>query len=488
MQTTAQDLAKVETDNAISQIELEIANQTNDGSNIRHNDKPGKQAIEYKYTDILLNAPPSLNCARAVILMVFFVIGSVSSYQYSVILELQEKKATFRDQAIFTISAYPFIFKVIFAPFVDLYYFEKVGKCKTWMIGSASFLSALLIFVSPFAESFIDPNKIAGLTTLWFCINLVSCFLAISAEMFIVKIFEEDDKSKGSMLLDLGWSIGGFFSYNLFVPLNSVNWMNKYVFTTTPITEPIVSHKAMVFCLAVIAFIYALVLLIFVGEKKKEIHQVKLSLPTLLGKVCKMFTNPIMGKFLIYIALMRIFKNLVVDTIVLKTMNAGITKTTIVNIDTVTFPLYVVASVCFMRLMTKGKVMKLYSWMLVYGIIVIVFSLLVLDDLEANRNITRTTVFLVLISILGKFCVDGPFLMGYINLITPDDIGSTFITFMMCWQNMTMVFPSSIGLEIIHQDVFNFNLYAGTCLVIQLALIFGYMRYSNSLDEKDKDE
>lgn len=493
METSIQEVAKVETDNATAQIELKLNNQIDksrakDRSSIEDVDVTKKIDVEYKYTDILLNMPPSLVGARVIILLVFFVIGSICSYQGAIILELQEKKATFRDQALFTISSYPFIFKVIFAPLVDLFYFEKVGKCKTWIIGSSSVLALVLIIVAPWAETFIDPHKVGGLTALWFCINLVTVFLTISAEMFIVKIFEEDDKSKGSMLLDLGWSIGGFFSYNLFVPLNSVTWLNNHVFQASPVSKPIISHKAMVFGLASTALIYAVAVLIFVGEKKTELNHPRLSLVALLNKVGKFFTQPTMRNFLGYIALMRIFRYLLTDTLMLKIINGGVAKTTIVNIDTVTFPLYIVVSVCFMRLMSKGKVMKLYSSMLLYAMAVLVVALMVLNDLETHHNSSRTSVFLVLISIMNKFSVDGPFLMGFINLITPHDIGSTFITFMMCWQNLTQIVPSSIGLEIVHRHFMNFNVFACICVACQTILILAFMNYSNSLDDKDKEE
>lgn len=449
-----------------------------------------QEKIAFEYTSILLNTPPSLNVARAAVLCLFFVIGSVCSYQFAIILELQEKGATFRDQAIFTISGYPFIIKILFAPLVDLFYFDKIGKCKTWIVSATSVLSLMLILVAPNAEVFVQPSKIAALTAIWFSINLIVVLLTISGEMLIVKIFEENDKSKGSMLLDLGWTIGGFFSYNIFVPLNSVDWLNANIFKENHISQPIVSHKAMVFGLATMAFLYAVVVLIFLGEKKTEVHFAKPSFYNILRRVGKFFTQPTMRNFIGYLAAVRIFRYLISDVLILKFINSGITKTTIVNIDTITFPLYIISSIFFMRFMVKGKVMKLYSYFLVYIVFLLLCSYLVLKDLQHHQteaSKSRTVTFLLIISALGRLCVDGPFILGFINLITPLDMGSTFITFMMCWQNLTQMVPSTIGLDVIHQDIFNFDAYVVTCLLLHLVLVIVLMPYSFSLDSKDKD-
>lgn len=485
MQPTIAKLTKTEVDQSL--VEAQHPEFHED-----HAKKAEKPEIEYQYTSLFCNQKPSLNGARTVILCVFFVIGAISSYQAAIVLDLQEKKATFDDQANFSFSGYPYLFKIIFAPFIDIYFIKKIGKCKTWIVTASIVLFILLLLMAPHADSLVDSSKIGTLTLLWFCINLVAVFMGIAAEMFIVKIFEADDKSKGSMLLDMGWTIGGFFSYNLFVPFNSVHWLNTYIYTSNPRTQPLVSHQAMVIFLAVATLTYGVLVFLFVGEKMIEDHLERPSFHMLFRRIVRFFTKETMRNFLVFILMMRIFRSFVVDTIGLKFITHGIPKTTIVNIDTVTFPLYVFCSILFMRFMVKGKIMKWYNWMMIYTVLLIFASFLALKDLESlersQQGTGRTTWFLIILSILGRFCVEGPFMMGFINLITPEEIGSTFITFMMCWMNLSYALPATLGLKVTHTKIFNFDYQVIVALSIQLLMVFVYMSYCNNLDTKEKEE
>ena len=437
---------------------------------------------------MLCNTKPTLNGARSVILLVFIVIGVITSYQAAIILDLQEMKATFDDQANFSFSGYPYLFKILFAPFIDIYFIRMIGKCKTWIVSACIVLTAMFICMAPYANTLVDPQRVGLLTLIWFVINLVTVFMGIAAEMFIVKIFDADDKSKGSMLLDMGWTIGGFFSYNLFVPLNSVNWLNKYIYTSNPVTTPIISHSAMILFMAVCTSTYGILIFLFVGEKMIEDHLERPSFPTLFKRVIRFFTKETMRNFLIFMALMKVFRSFINDTIGLKFISHNISKTTIVNIDTVTFPLYILFSLLFMKFMVKGKIMRWYGWMLVYTMFLLISSYLALKDLEVNQDIGRTTWILFILSVLGRLCVEGPFLMGFINLITPEEIGSTFITFMMCWNNFSYAVPSTLGLKITHRHYFNFDYQVIVVLIIQTVLILAFMPYCNSLDSKEKEE
>lgn len=485
MQPTISKISKTEIDNSLVDAQHPEFHKTG-------TEQPERPEIEYQYTSLACNKRPTLNGARVVILSVFFVIGAITSYQAAIVLDLQEMKATFDDQANFSFSGYPYLFKIIFAPFIDIYFFRKVGKCKTWIVAACTILTVILLIVAPFADDMVSPSKIGLLTLVWFLINFVTVFMGIAAEMFIVKIFEADDKSKGSMLLDLGWTIGGFFSYNLFVPFNSVHWLNTYIFTSNPRTTPLITHRMMVTFLAMSTMAYGILIFLFVGEKMIEDHLEKPSFKMLFRRITRFFTKETMRNFLVFILLMRIFRFFVADTIGLKFISHGIPKTTIVNIDTITFPLYVICSIMFMRFMVKGQIMKWFNWMMIYAVALLFASYFVLKDLEGlDRNKEskgRTTWFLAILSALGRFCVEGPFLMGFINLITPEEIGSTFITFMMCWMNLSYALPATTGLKITHHRWFNFDYQVLVALSVQMLVIFIYMPYCNSLDQKKKEE
>lgn len=54
----------------------------------------------------------------------------------------------------------------------------------------------------------------------------------IAADAWIVTLLSNENKYKGSAARYVGMILGKFFSYNLFIPLSSTKFDNKYIFKT----------------------------------------------------------------------------------------------------------------------------------------------------------------------------------------------------------------------------------------------------------------
>ena len=187
--------------------------------------------IACSFTEILWNRKIGRGAANFMMFSLWFIIGLIQAYQMAVVMKLQEKKASMTQQAIFSVSTYPYTFKLIFAPFMDSNYFFSVGKCKTWLTASMFLLSGALYYFSTESDS-IRPEGMNKLTVVWFCIHSIIVITQIASEMWIVKLYDtEDDKSKGSMVIGMGMTIGAFFGLNVFIPLNHVDWLNENWFT-----------------------------------------------------------------------------------------------------------------------------------------------------------------------------------------------------------------------------------------------------------------
>ena len=440
------------------------------------------------YTDILLNRKPTVRQAKLIIFTLFFMIGMIQWYQGAIVLDLQEKGAKYRDQAVFSFAVYPYLFKIIFAPLIDLFFIDKVGKCKTYIVISGLIISIALYLMAPFAESIIQPKSIYGLTGICFCMNLMVVFFQIAGEMWIVKIFDENEKSKGGIFIDVGSSLGGFITYNIFVPLSSLKWLNEHIFTKNPLTEPLLNHKIMMYFMASIIFVYSIMLLVFVGEKKMSNYGSPMTVSKLCRLLPRFFTNRSLRTFLFMIAINRVFGSMVYETMSLKLIDNGIKKAVLVNIDTLTYPLYLMGSCVMIKLIVKGKLLRFSMWMNLYSTILGLLRFATIGYLTSTHNIDTTTWYIILASVLQNLCFPFVFVMGFLNTITPEDIGSTFITFFMCWMNTTANIPATIGLRIVDSGWINYNLFVGICLFTQTACIIGSFRVATTLDNTDKQE
>ena len=107
-------------------------------------------------------------------------------------------------------------------------------------------------------------------------------------------------------------------------------------------------------------------------------------------------------------------------------------------------------------------------------------------DLKANMNINRTVVIIIVSSILTKFIMPGVFNMGFVNTITPEEIGSTFITTLMCWLNFSNSIPSTLGLKLVSKV--NYEVFAIICILLQSTAVLAYRNYAAKLDTMSKEE
>lgn len=96
-------------------------------------------------------------------------------------------------------------------------------------------MSIVMFICGPLMKSFIDHKKIYIIVCSWFVINFVNCFFQIASESWCVSILDEKHKPTATIMLTVGQTMGIFATYNLFIPLNSVEWLNKNIYKSHPI-------------------------------------------------------------------------------------------------------------------------------------------------------------------------------------------------------------------------------------------------------------
>lgn len=438
------------------------------------------------YTDILLNKKPGPITAKIVIFFVFFVIGLIQGYQNVIILDLQERGGSYDDQALFTFSNYPYFLKIFQAPFVDTYYLSIFGKCRTYIVITYLLISLMIFAIAPSSDSFIQPSNIVPLTCFWTFNSFVLVFAVIAGEMWIVKILDDEDKGKGSILLDLGMSVGIFLSYNIFIPLNSVKWLNDNIFTTSPVTKPLVSHSALLIFIASTSLLTGLFILVFIAEKVSPTAE-NPSFCRVIKTLPKYFTTKTLRNLLLMTTLCAMFGIMFQESMMLKLLDNGYSKTTLVSIDTMTWPVYIIASFVMMKLLIPGQMMKLYFITKISSSILMFMNGINVWYFEKKKNSTVATLVMYVISIIGKFSVPENMFLGYVNYITPHSVGSTFIAFMMSWVNVSNMIPSTIGLKITEERWVPFYSLYFVSISLHLVIILVYGKYIISLDKTDRE-
>jgi len=87
---------------------------------------------------------------NSILLLLFLYVlqGIPLGLASSVPLVLQQKKIGYRQQAMFSLVAWPFSIKLLWAPIVDSIYSRSFGRRKTWLIPTQYVIGLTMIFIS----------------------------------------------------------------------------------------------------------------------------------------------------------------------------------------------------------------------------------------------------------------------------------------------------------------------------------------------------
>lgn len=75
------------------------------------------------------------------------------------------------------------------------------------------------------------------------------------------------------MYWKVGQNLGTVATFNVFIPLNSVEWLNSKLFTNTPLQKPLISHPIILNFISI--FILCVVFFITFFVKEKEVKKGK---------------------------------------------------------------------------------------------------------------------------------------------------------------------------------------------------------------------
>ena len=124
--------------------------------------------------------------ALMLLLLLYTLQGIPMGLGASLPLLMVEKKVSSMEQAVFSMVAYPFAFKLLWAPLVDSVYSSSFGRRKTWIVPAQLAIGLLLLWSSLHVDEWLgegnDPSVDVGTLTLLF---LVFYFLAATQDIAV---------------------------------------------------------------------------------------------------------------------------------------------------------------------------------------------------------------------------------------------------------------------------------------------------------------
>lgn len=172
---------------------------------------------------------------NSILLLLFLYVlqGIPLGLASSVPLVLQQKKIGYRQQAMFSLVAWPFSIKLLWAPIVDSIYSRSFGRRKTWLIPTQYVIGLTMIFISYIVDDLMGNGSRAPsvmcLTLLFFLLTLFAATQDIAVDGWALTMLSRENVGYASTCNSVGQTAGYFLGYTIFLALESKEFCNAYL-------------------------------------------------------------------------------------------------------------------------------------------------------------------------------------------------------------------------------------------------------------------
>ncbi|CAH8440576.1 unnamed protein product [Schistosoma margrebowiei] len=218
------------------------------------------------------------------LLIVLYVFQGISigiSASIPFFLQSNYRAGGYNLQATFSISAWPFSMKLLWAPIVDSIYVNFIGKRKTWLIITQYAIGIELIVLASSIDDLFgrDPNKawsqlgshhpvdIIPLTIAFFVLTFLTATQDIAVDGWALTLLSKKNVGLASTCNKVGQSLGYALSFVPLVCLESPDIPNKYLRRTPIADKGLITFSGFLYAWGFGFMIFNTVLVIFKHEK-----------------------------------------------------------------------------------------------------------------------------------------------------------------------------------------------------------------------------
>lgn len=196
----------------------------------------------------------------AILVFLYVLQGIPLGLAGSIPLILQNRKASYGQQAIFSFVNWPFSVKLLWAPIVDSVFNRKFGRRKSWLVPVQYLIGIFMMVLSYRITSLLgsedyssgthvdnnmindtnipkDDEKISGsidtpdvytLTFVFLCLNFLAATQDIAVDGWALTMLKKRNVGYASTCNTVGQTAGFFLGNVVFLALESASFCNKF--------------------------------------------------------------------------------------------------------------------------------------------------------------------------------------------------------------------------------------------------------------------
>lgn len=178
----------------------------------------------------------------AILFFLYLLQGIPLGLSSAIPMLLQNRGASYKEQAEFSFAYWPFSLKLLWAPIVDSLYSKRFGRRKTWLIPTQYLIGVFMLLLSTRVDEWLGggagdglsqeqagPPNVAFITAIFFALNFLAATQDIAVDGWALTMLKPRNVGHASTCNSVGQTAGYFLGYVLFIALESADFCNSYV-------------------------------------------------------------------------------------------------------------------------------------------------------------------------------------------------------------------------------------------------------------------
>ncbi|CAD8044505.1 unnamed protein product [Paramecium primaurelia] len=385
-------------------------------------------------------------------IFLYFVQGiPLGLWSSTLMMILLEHGVPYSNLAILSLAIYPFSFKMLTAPFLDVYYIKSIGKRRTYII-PIQYLMAIIYTLLYFTKISTWVYNIEFLTIIGFILILLSAHQDIAIDGWVLTAFSSEHNHLGATAQTVGQMIGVIFSTTIFITLNSKDFCNSYIYTL-PQETGILSLD--LFCLINALYLIALTLYVQFCTKEQskeesideiEQHQIK----TVFRNLKELVLNRNLQFLFLHLILFRLcFQPILTSTSSLL-IAQGLKKEVMAWIQTIMIPINFIIIALIGKYDKRGNELQKFFHYLIFriGEAILTYSIFKLfPDILSYESIYQY-LYLIFFGITQSLLSNSIFINHgtLFNRISDPQVGATSLTLINSIHNLGGAITESLSI------------------------------------------
>lgn len=170
------------------------------------------------------------------LMFLYLLQGVPIGLMFSLPYILSEKKSSYNSQGLFSLAAWPYSMKLLWAPVVDSFYSRRFGRRKSWLVPVQYMIGLCMLFFSNYVHDVLETrnsvnldNDVQKLTLIFFLFTFLSATQDIAVDGWGLTILSKENLEWASICNNAGATAGVVIGNTLFLVLESKNFCNDYI-------------------------------------------------------------------------------------------------------------------------------------------------------------------------------------------------------------------------------------------------------------------